>query len=71
MFRSCSFTLAALAGCLLFFNSCEQHQVGELPELQQEHLHPLDVEQPEGAEAQRPPRRSEATPANFFPSPTP
>jgi hypothetical protein len=71
MFRSCSFTLAALAGCLIFFNSCERHQVGELPELQKEHLHPLDAGQSEAAEAHSTPASSETTPVNFFPSPTP
>jgi hypothetical protein len=70
MFRSCFFTLAAFAGCLLLFNSCERHHVGELPELQQEHFHPLDANQTEVSEAQ-PANPKESTPANFFPSPTP
>jgi hypothetical protein len=71
MFRL-RFPLAALAGLLLVFVSCERHHVGELPEEQREHLHPLQA----GAEETRPavaepvPSAS-PTPANFFPSPTP
>jgi hypothetical protein len=62
--------LAAFAGCLLLFNSCERHHPGELPELQQEHLHPRDAAEHEAGVA-HPSPTSAATPTNFFPSPTP
>jgi hypothetical protein len=68
-FRICP--LAALAGLLIVFNSCERHHVGELPELQQEHLHPLAPAAEEG-EARAPTGPlSSPTPANFFPKQQP
>ena len=50
MFRPRFSPLAALAGLLLVFNSCERHHVGELPELQREHFEPAEtVAEPEHA----------------------
>ena len=41
MFRFRFSPLAAFAGLLIVFTSCERHHLGEMPELQKEHLHPL------------------------------
>jgi hypothetical protein len=64
--------LAALAGLVLVFTSCERHHVGELPEVQREHLHP--IQDPTG-ESMRglptPPTAVSPTPANFFPKQQP
>ena len=70
MFRFRFSPLAALAGLLLVFTSCERHHVGEMPELQTEHLNPLG---PEGEEAPAAPpaARVSPTPANFFPQQKP
>jgi hypothetical protein len=72
MFRLRVSPFAALAGLLIVFTSCERHHVGELPELQKEHLKPLDEA---GQEAQRPaipkPELSSPTPADFFPKQQP
>jgi len=70
MFRFRFSPLAALAGLLLVFTSCERHHLGEMPELQREHLHPL------AHEGEEPPRAAPApavspTPANFFPNQQP
>src|SRR4029079_7292820 len=43
--------LAALAGLLIVFTSCERHHVGELPELQKEHLNPLAAGEEEATRA--------------------
>jgi hypothetical protein len=61
--------LAALAALLCSFNACERHHPGELPEVQQEHLHPLDAhaEQARPAFPTPPVTGATATPANFFP----
>jgi hypothetical protein len=69
MFRFRFSPLAALAGLILVFTSCERHPVGQLPELQKEHLHPLDP----GKEAQpaEPAARVSPTPADFFPNQRP
>jgi hypothetical protein len=70
MFRFRFSPLAALAGLLLVFSSCERHHVGELPELQKEHFHPLETAaEPEPALPK--PAPTSPTPANFFPSPHP
>ena len=67
MFRPRFSPLAALAGLLLVFTSCERHHVGELPELQREHFDPAEtVAEPEHAIPKPPP--ASATPANFFPN---
>ncbi len=64
--------LAALAGLIIVFTSCERHHVGELPELQKEHLHPLEAaaEEPIRPAVPQPPLAS-PTPANFFPNQKP
>ncbi len=61
--------LAALAGLLFLFNACERHHPGEMPEVQREHLHPLDAHAEEAKPAFPTPPVSgaSATPANFFP----
>jgi hypothetical protein len=71
MFRSRLSRFAAFAGLLIVFTSCERHHLGELPELQREHLHPLEAaaEEPESA-LPKPPTAS-PTPANFFPKQEP
>ena len=57
MFRFRFSPLAALAGLLIVFTSCERHHLGEMPELQKEHLHPLapkgEEVDPGGADAAR------------------
>ncbi|HXA08876.1 MAG TPA: hypothetical protein VNW28_02770 [Chthoniobacterales bacterium] len=70
MFRPRLSPLAALAGLLIVFTSCERHHVGELPELQREHLHPLAA-QAEEAQPPAPPASSSPTPADFFPKQQP
>ena len=61
---------AALAGLLIVFTSCERHRLGEMPELQKEHLHPLA---PKGEEVDpgvpTPPVSS--SPTDFFPKQQP
>ncbi|HEY2801806.1 MAG TPA: hypothetical protein VGI85_14545 [Chthoniobacterales bacterium] len=71
MFRFRSFPLAALAGLLLVFTSCERHHPGELPEEQREHLHPLQSAAAETKAKAPPAQTASPTPANFFPSATP
>ncbi len=72
MFRFRSFPLAALAGLILVFTSCERHHVGELPELQKEHLHPLEATEEEPIRAfPTPPAAASPTPADFFPKQQP
>jgi hypothetical protein len=70
MFRFRSFPLVVLAGLLIVFTSCERHHLGEMPELQKEHLHPLA---PKGEEVDpgvpTPPVSS--SPADFFPKQQP
>ena len=70
MFRPRLSPVAALAGLLIVFSYCERHHVGELPELQSEHLHPLEGVAEEGKTAQ-PAAHVSPTPANFFPNQTP
>ncbi|MEP7248592.1 MAG: hypothetical protein ABI787_02305 [Spartobacteria bacterium] len=67
MFRPRFSPLAALAGLLIVFTSCERHRVGELPELQKDHLHPLEAPAGEQESAIPAPPTSSPTPANFFP----
>jgi hypothetical protein len=71
MFRFRFSPLAALAGLLLVFTSCERHHLGELPELQKEHLHPLKPAEDETAHARSAAPAVSATPANFFPKQQP
>jgi hypothetical protein len=63
--------LAALAALLIVFTSCERHHVGELPELQKEHLHPLERAAEEPVRALPAAPVSSPTPANFFPKQQP
>ena len=65
--------LVALAGLLLLANACERHHPGEMPEVQKEHLHPLDAHAEEAKPAFPTPPVSgaSATPANFFPKDKP
>lgn len=62
--------LVTLAGLILVFTSCERHHPGELPEVQKEHLHPLDAQHEEANNAFPTPSVSGATatptPADFF-----
>ncbi|HEY5036744.1 MAG TPA: hypothetical protein VII74_06395 [Chthoniobacterales bacterium] len=71
MFRFRLSPLAALAGLLLVFTSCERHHPGELPEIQREHMHPLQTAAAETEAAKHAQPTASPTPANFFPSPTP
>jgi hypothetical protein len=69
-FRFCP--LAALAGLVLVFTSCERHHVGELPELQKEHFHPgQDWMGEPSAALPTSPTAASPTPANFFPKQQP
>ncbi|MGH8092654.1 MAG: hypothetical protein ACREIF_04190 [Chthoniobacterales bacterium] len=71
MFRFRFSPLAALAGLLLVFSSCERHHLGEMPELQKEHLHPLKPAGEEPADARPAVAIVSPTPANFFPKQQP
>jgi hypothetical protein len=72
MFRFRFCPLAALAGLVLVFSSCERHHVGELPELQREHFHPIQDPAGESLRAlPTPPTTASPTPANFFPKQQP
>jgi hypothetical protein len=71
MFRFRFSPLAVLAGLLLVFTSCERHHLGEMPELQKEHLHPLDPAEEEPAHAPPAGAAVSATPADFFPKQQP
>jgi hypothetical protein len=64
-FSVCTTSLA-LAVASLFSFSCEKHRVGELPEVQKEHV---DLA-PGGHEATSKPEHS-PTPAEFFPESKP
>ena len=58
------------AASLLLFASCDQHEAGELPEVQKEHVLPLDcakASESKAAAEQTP--AAKPTPADFFPSP--
>jgi hypothetical protein len=70
MFRLRFSPLAALAGLLLVFTSCERHHLGELPELQREHLHPI-ANAGDETEAPAPAAPVSPTPADFFPNQKP
>jgi hypothetical protein len=71
MFRFRICPLAALAGLIVIFTSCERHHVGEMPELQREHLHPLEAAA-EGPDRALPhPPAVSPTPADFFPKQQP
>ncbi|CAN5465884.1 hypothetical protein BH20VER3_BH20VER3_08970 [soil metagenome] len=63
--------LAALAGLIIVFTSCERHHVGELPELQKEHLHPLEAAAEEPVRMDLAPEMTSPTPADFFPKQSP
>lgn len=66
--------LVALVGLLFLANACERHHPGEMPEVQREHLHPLDQHAKEAKPAFPTPPVSggaSATPANFFPKDKP
>ncbi|HET7512405.1 MAG TPA: hypothetical protein VFJ88_06545 [Chthoniobacterales bacterium] len=72
MFRFRLSSLAAATGLLLVFNSCERHHVGELPELQREHLNPLEAATEEPTRAYpKPEVAGSPTPAEFFPKQQP
>jgi len=71
MFRPRFSPLAALAGLILVFTSCERHHVGELPELQKEHLNPKAAAAEEPVHAVPTPQLTSPTPANFFPKQQP
>jgi hypothetical protein len=60
------FLLLAAAG-LAVFASCEKHTVGELPEVQKEHIYPVAAngQEPAGSPGQTP--SAKPTPADFFP----
>jgi hypothetical protein len=66
MFRFRFSPLAALAGLILVFTACERQPLGQMPELQKEHLHPLA---PKGEEVDpgAPTPSVSSTPADFFP----
>jgi hypothetical protein len=57
--------LAAVA--LAIFASCEEKKVGELPEVQKEHILPVSANEHEPASAPGQSPEAKPTPANFFP----
>jgi hypothetical protein len=59
------FLLAASAG-LAVFASCEKHTVGDLPEVQKEHIYPVASERESAASPGQTPS-AKPTPADFFP----
>jgi hypothetical protein len=60
------FLLAASAG-LAAFGSCEKHSVGELPEVQKEHIYPVAANDGEPAASPGQTPSAKPTPADFFP----
>ena len=64
-FRAICATLAVVG--LVFFCSCDQHKVGELPEVQKEHV--VVGQEKEGVphESGSPKQENSPTPAEFFP----
>jgi hypothetical protein len=62
--------LAALAGLLIVFTSCERHHLGEMPELQKEHLHPLAPKE-ERVDPGVPTPPVSSSPTDFFPKQQP
>ncbi len=61
-----SLLLAASAG-LAVFASCEKHTVGELPEVQKEHIYPIVASDREPAASPGQTPSAKPTPADFFP----
>jgi hypothetical protein len=72
MSRVWTISFGALGALLLAFTGCERHHVGEIPELQREHLHPLELaaEEPDHAAVPHP-APATPTPADFFPKEEP
>ena len=64
-FRAFCATLAVVG--LVFFCSCDQHKVGELPEVQKEHV--IGEHEKEGVSHESGPsaEKTTPTPAEFFP----
>ena len=56
---------------LLLFCSCDKHQVGELPEVQKEHVYPMSSAQSEPVLSPSPTPEVKPTPADFFPESKP
>ena len=67
----------SLGKCLIFsafaslalFSACDKHAVGELPEVQKEHVYPADSPAAEPAAGHTP--TAKPTPADFFPETKP
>jgi hypothetical protein len=58
--------LGASAG-LTIFASCDQHSVGEVPQLQKEHVFPVTANDHESTAAPGGTPSAKPTPADFFP----
>jgi hypothetical protein len=52
---------------LIFFGSCDQHRLGELPEVQKEHSDPARAGKEAPMPAAKGSTEATATPAEFFP----
>jgi hypothetical protein len=69
-FRFRQIVIAAGIGTLLFYNSCEKHPLGEIPEVQKEQVDPAKARSKRSAmESEK--STSSPTPAEFFPTNTP
>jgi hypothetical protein len=60
-------TSVILAAASLISISCEKHQVGELPEVQKEHVDLAAGREADPAAAHAPTPAAKPTPAEFFP----
>ncbi|HEX4638536.1 MAG TPA: hypothetical protein VH170_03525 [Chthoniobacterales bacterium] len=74
-FRLRKFVAITSTAALLLFCSCEKHHLGEAPEVQKEHVDPVQAggeEKSSAAEKKGSESQSVSpTPANFFPQSTP
>ncbi len=62
--------LSAFAA-LAFFASCEEHKVGEMPEVQKEQVYPMSSAQSEPVLSPAQTPEVKPTPADFFPETKP
>jgi hypothetical protein len=63
--------IALVSGLLIFYSSCEKHPLGEIPEVQREQVDPATKSRSAVNETDSDKPSSSATPAEFFPSPSP
>ncbi len=64
--------LAILGGAAaILFCSCEEHHLGEMPEVQKEHVDLANADNSKGAQESTSPAPATPTPVDFFPTKNP